>query len=666
MPVEELAGSFDLQNVNALKKKIKENSGKGAGKSLSTTLKNTKTGKSARVKLSNSFDRKRKLINLDPNIADTIAEAMASRIASKLTEDEKAYQAAPKVNFFVDGTGGVGLVSEYIPGVMGDLDTVRNDKADGDKLKKNQHVLMTAGGEEDQLNPVPDSRAMVIGGRIKKEMYSEIARRALMGDHDHNPGNSLVVKGADGKEHIAGIDYGHAFNDLVKDIGLTHHQKANGGILDSFNRSRVNGGVSKLRRDYRGVIPDPDFAEALRNTSSSANMTKIGSAISDIIGELHVLHKRGVSEKELISSIQTLCARMGKTIDDKTAADIGFDGCVTQLGTTAFALVEKNAKEAKSIANLIDVQAEVDKALSTDAPLNIEKIQKLYEQDELYLKGKDFVGADGIVEWLRTDVDKVPKKCSLKEYVAHRAKKLKIAPDKASEIVAAVDSGKRQISTKDIGDIVEITSSFGREQPAQRSTISVPSDVEQPHRPLSTASSNAETHVDAIEQTLRQAKNFDDAVSKFQNIKNRSFDIVNNTTEDIVTGAKTTIYVDPRLSDAEKKNPENHVKYLIDKSGNLSIEVGKKVKCILPPQRRMNGGFDAIRVESGIVSYTAEKGEGVSNTKILVEKKEISHALISDNTRMKHMQQQHSLAQHVTHKVPLSNAQLSSKSQRQL
>lgn len=110
-------------------------------------------------------------------------------------------------------------------------------------------------------------------------------------------------------------------------------------------------------------------------------------------------------------------------------------------------------------------------------------------------------------------------------------------------------------------------------------------------------------------------------------------------------GNKITTYIMPGLSLEESKNPENHVKYKVSSDGKLSIDVGKKTSCILPPQAKEDGkGFDMLKIENGRPSSlvnlgTAKSADNISIGGVKVKDNEIlpnlsrANSCIDDATR---------------------------------
>ncbi|MDJ1305152.1 MAG: hypothetical protein MRQ09_02800 [Candidatus Midichloria sp.] len=94
----------------------------------------------------------------------------------------------------------------------------------------------------------------------------------MVGDHDLSTGNfMLIAENPNSLAKIGRIDFGHAFNDLIKNWYSDHSPslQSKGAILDALNRDKVNGDTNKFRRYFQGVIPDESFAEALERIDIS-------------------------------------------------------------------------------------------------------------------------------------------------------------------------------------------------------------------------------------------------------------------------------------------------------------------------------------------------------------------------------------------------------------
>jgi|GEM_PF-3938457 len=456
----------------ALIRAIKKNAGIGAGKSLSTTLLFSdpsdpkKEASHARVKISNFYAWYRRGIwgcGLDPDRSDTVAEFIASRMAHSLSDKARdGYESAPKTDLFADKKGAFGLASFYVQGVQGSLDDMHDKAIEeaslGKVSKHKKHVLLHCsqdqGDQGMKINP-DNPKQMIIGGDLKKELYDRIALRAMMGDHDGNPGNYLIVKGEDGKDHVAGIDYGHAFNDMIK--SLSGGKLGQHGMLNYLNGKMLNGGQNKLHRSFTGLVPDPDFAAALRDASSPEKVVKMKEAAHKAVQELKELKARGVNEKRLADTLRTLCARLGQTVSKTNNQN--FDDLAIRLETAVCDFTEKNAKEARSVANLIDIQTEVYKALKEGREVDMKLIGDLYKQDEQYLKGKSF---NDKIEWPKSDLDSSAKKCSLASYVASRAKHFGKSSSEAKDLkitIATLPDGPISETTKR-GILTDVSEAF--------------------------------------------------------------------------------------------------------------------------------------------------------------------------------------------------------------
>lgn len=198
---------------------------------------------------------------------ENFGEVIAAQIGRKLLDE----QLVPDV-FPVYGTSkeGVYVASKY-------LGSKKNLALTLDKFSKKIHEATLIGKHIQVVvkKPRPDKGevSFYYAPQLKQDLCKAIVLSAVLGDHDVNPGNMMVFK-IDNKPRIARIDFGHAFNDLLK------CSRINGGkirdkenpILDFFNRTEVGGVLgapSKLWRDYPDLIPCKEMADALRAISEN-------------------------------------------------------------------------------------------------------------------------------------------------------------------------------------------------------------------------------------------------------------------------------------------------------------------------------------------------------------------------------------------------------------
>jgi hypothetical protein len=109
------------------------------------------------------------------------------------------------------------------------IEKIKLTMPDDDEEEEEERKTNTAKAEkEDEL---------FIGGsqdkQIKKDVCYEIALSAIVGDHDVNPANLVVVKSSSGALRVARIDFGHAFNDLLRFGSIV-----GGGVKNKENRNK--------------------------------------------------------------------------------------------------------------------------------------------------------------------------------------------------------------------------------------------------------------------------------------------------------------------------------------------------------------------------------------------------------------------------------------------
>ncbi len=394
------------------------------------------------IKRSNSTKNWRRWFGYDPDPSDLIGEYVASKIAEEIAPSvfensglSTGAELSPKVELILDEKmRELKLASKYLndgqPNFVGcTLDEVwKGSLSDGQKVEGHCVIYPESG---QRTLPKDLDRAIKCGEEIttkmgreevkltleKNQIFQALKLSFLLGDHDVNPGNIYVIYDKTSKKsQICRIDYGHAFGDLIKKWGRGRDHSPNisegrGCVLDALNREKINGGKSKLSRDYRNLIPDHEFAAILRKeideNSLSSSITHCRKELSEFYS--HQGNKLGGLKNKITKCFSTLCSKMG------FGKERGIDIALQRTET----YVKKNAEEMKSIANLVDIQAYVkDAANSKISPMDaLKKIDSLYKADSLYLQDKSFHDE---IEWVKTDQDKKPAKCSLFEYIQQK------------------------------------------------------------------------------------------------------------------------------------------------------------------------------------------------------------------------------------------------------
>ena len=209
---------------------------------------------------------------------ENFGEVLSAEVSRALTSSNSGTELVPKVVLVNDKENKQTLIAlRYLNNVeKGNLDDYaikgRGVEATG------RHVKVTG-------NPSPDIGELSIGEAgerdklLRRDLAKAIAVSALSGDHDVNPGNMMAVKDAEGRTRIARIDFGHAYNDLIRTsrlFGGIERNKDN-RILDFVNRETVEhfnpfARETKLWKNYSGIIPSQEMAQAFKEIGGSQNL----------------------------------------------------------------------------------------------------------------------------------------------------------------------------------------------------------------------------------------------------------------------------------------------------------------------------------------------------------------------------------------------------------
>ncbi|MGL5742544.1 MAG: hypothetical protein ACRCXC_08320 [Legionella sp.] len=146
---------------------------------------------------------------------------------------------------------------------------------------KSAHACFTTGNDSIPEAIGLNSQYMA---SLKYSLMDAIVLSSVLGDHDVNPGNMLVVTNNefdDDSEEIkqrscvSRIDLGHAFNDLLSTYALLGGTVLNPNhpVIDFINREKIAGinAPSKLWRDYPGICSleeMPKLAQSLAKIGS--------------------------------------------------------------------------------------------------------------------------------------------------------------------------------------------------------------------------------------------------------------------------------------------------------------------------------------------------------------------------------------------------------------
>ena len=388
--------------------------------------------------LDNKFARKLKAGWTD---RENFGEVIASKIVRPLlvTTD---FEAAPDVSLVYNQKEGKTLIaSKYLEGdKVRTLDAYIVEK--NPDIKPKHHVKFVDGTKAEVGKGQYDISGQQ-NSSLRQDIAKGIAGSIISGDHDVNPGNFIVVS-AEGKDRVARIDFGHAFNDLLntsKAFGGKVRNKDN-QVLDYINRGEVAGAKfgspSKLWRDYPGMIPTKEMADAFKELSESTALKEgVGKVREEFSELLKEMEKTG--DKKGIQHLQKSLEAISNNI-----SGFKLDSNLTPEQTIAatFAVVEKFASDKqnqmKDAAKLMQLQVDIDKIID-DKKEGVEpskdQVEKLKSQYAELEKAKGIGQKDGGIEWVKTDAKKSAHKGDLESYIKSRGENLGIAKEKTKELV---------------------------------------------------------------------------------------------------------------------------------------------------------------------------------------------------------------------------------------
>lgn len=392
---------------------IKTSKDKVAGKSPSSVMKDVDTDITYQVKKSNSSVISRNIMGMNTNSSDIIGEYIASQLGDALLNnpslttnvtvnnaiETRPLELSPKVEIFFDEKDnsikiaskymndfGKGISSNVLSMSLDDLVTKRSNglkghanvytKSPQDPAKKDIKGLYL--GEKNEIKSGDKAVDITIS---KQDMFRGIQLFIAMQDHDLNPGNMFVVHDKNEKKSYVGrIDYGHAWNDLIKswgkgkDFSPKIENKSN-YTEDFLNRNQINdtklGITSKFKKHYHGILEDPEFAEFLQNNASqdkeiiTKTMNKIGGNLKELYNSNSISKS---AKQDIVSSMKTLAAQVG--------SKDSFDKDVKAYRAS----LSKELKSANAAIELLKDEKNIQKDLNMDAKLNKMSGSAIYPQ----------------------------------------------------------------------------------------------------------------------------------------------------------------------------------------------------------------------------------------------------------------------------------------------
>ncbi len=372
----------------------------------------------------NSMKRR---VKADWTDTENFGEVLAARIA-KVFDIELNTPRVPTVSF-VTGTNSphLAIASEYLTG-----NTVKSlDDYLGRPPEKSHIKLVSGVGDEDKGHHNIDD---VKYQPLKKELAHAVAVSTLLGDHDVNPGNMMVIKeNQNGPIRLGRIDFGHAFNDLMRSPTWGGEKVHNNNVIDFFNRATVDGFNAKIRksklwRDYPGLIPSREMVEALKELVNKIGAeTSIITAIDDVKKEITDLFKENehINQKHVIRSFKRIADHV--LSDEKISRDPGesdIDFYFKKIRVYATNNLKKMGYAAEVMLLQVDMQDAIKKGEKLDS------LKTRYES--LIVNGND--PDIGPFAWIK-EAEKIPPfKGNFDEFVEHRKK-----ADACDSLVSEID-----------------------------------------------------------------------------------------------------------------------------------------------------------------------------------------------------------------------------------
>ena len=316
------------------------------------------------------FLRRKKASDLD---RENFGELLAAQIARRLSPTP---ENVPSVYFVTDTNNPhLGIASEYLKGqsieTLDDyfLKDGQKPQVHHVKLVNSQNVNIDKGHFNIDSNPI-----------LKQGVADAIAISALVGDHDVNPGNMIVMTN-NGQISLGRIDYGHAFKDLMRFPKFGGQPVHPNNILDFFNRETVDGmsSKSKLWRDYPGLVPSTEMVEALQRLTTDVNKTdQIHSALDEVKKQVKKFLEDDTKDKEqIIKSFQTIAEHVSGTKCGFNTEENRIEWTFTQLENYA----NKNYQQMKYAAEVMDLQLKIQNAVKNpDTQPNLDTLRAKYAQ----------------------------------------------------------------------------------------------------------------------------------------------------------------------------------------------------------------------------------------------------------------------------------------------
>lgn len=318
----------------------------------------------------------------------------------------------------------ISIVSEYLESQQ--QNGVRNlddyAREIGLNIPKGQHVQFIKGTASD-VDKQSGKLSLDDAPSLNKKNFSEtLALSAILGDHDINPGNMMVVTDQD-KTRIVRIDFGHAFNDL-----LNAPEFLNGGLIDKenpimdyFNREKIPGiglkAQSKVWRDYPGMVLTTELANALCDLGERAE--NVGEAIQQSQAAFLALVKTMVKNQDKDGSehvMKSLIAIVNNANDTQfVKINSNIRDNIPLIFDNLKQFIIKNCENAKYVGQVMGLQLAIDEQIKTPGSMStiLNSVSSNFSLSTVLKNNQP-------IQWVKTAPNLPPFVGSLKEYVISR------------------------------------------------------------------------------------------------------------------------------------------------------------------------------------------------------------------------------------------------------
>lgn len=355
--------------------------------------------------------------------AENYAELVASNIAQMMLPEADRGLSPDVVMRHNPVTHETFITSKWLEGGQGDLNDIYRDRA-GLLPGSSRRIVVMLGSDAPSGNGV-----LNLSGPLADDMMRLIMTRAILGDHDANVGNFVIVKTDDGTLRGAGIDYGHALNDLISG---TFAGMVGGGvkfegnrILDFFNRETVSHLLpskqqSKLWRDFDGIAPSETMAKAMRDTAAASldGLAGVGQGkqqFDDILEELRADEGPGAEARirDFDKSLRLIAVNIGMEKPTGTTEQV-----IEQVFAGIAQFIRDGGDQMNNVADLTSFQAKVNTfvAGSEDGAQIPADLRQAFET----MHDKPGIGSgkgDGVITWMKQSRDTPAFSGTLDAYV---------------------------------------------------------------------------------------------------------------------------------------------------------------------------------------------------------------------------------------------------------